>query len=457
MGETQSRPVDTRTTIVSRSSFYDAYIKSITWNNITRPYLSIFYKPQHQQQQQPLMLSSLLKSMKLNVAQCAEAPATATVPPPPVPPPPPPLPSPTSPSKSTTASSTEQANNSSEGPQNVDSIEAISKSVSAFSNPGTYEQAMSDGKRLVMVDTFDGFRCDINKQVSPFMAAIHSFHLGSSILQDGRKNSYTFISQVADEHGLLMARIDPMKGSLDGRIHKPILGGIAMGKLQLAVTAPDNKDGAAQANDTIMAELDFGGNTWTGNIKYGSMGGGLVYGMNYIQSIHPNVAAGGEGMYIASTSNFISSYGMKFNWKAKSGQNELDEMLIPTSEQQQPPPPPGSPPSDEAGQSMLCVHYNTGQMVASVNYKRCITPNRLLLGAELQFNPMTLDSQVLIGAEYKWQRSKLNLCIDGAGRIQSLLEAKYGISPGSPSLLLSAEMDHYSDIMKFGYGITIES
>jgi hypothetical protein len=36
------------------------------------------------------------------------------------------------------------------------------------------------------------------------------------------------------------------------------------------------------------------------------------------------------------------------------------------------------------------------------------------------------------------------------------LEAKYGMASGSPSILLSAEMDHLSDVMKFGYGINIE-
>jgi mitochondrial import receptor subunit TOM40 len=443
MGETQSRPVvDSASKTGSSQKLYpkNATTTSTHFTNGSLPFPLL--PRQQQQQQQPWLLQMISNPMKMNVTHCAEA-STA---PPPLPPPP--LPPTT---QSTTTAVTDK---NTESAPPVDSIEAASQSVSAFNNPGPYEQAVHDGKRLVMIDTFDGFRCDINKQVSPFMAAIHSFHLGTTMLPDGRKSSYTFISQVADENGLLMARIDPIKGSLDGRIHKAVLGGLAMGKLQLAVTATDNKDGAQQANDTLMAEVDFGGNTWASNLKYGSMGGGLVYGMNYMQAIHPNVAAGGEGMYIASNGNFVSSYSMKFNWKAKVGTATEDmDALIPPP----PPPQPGMPPAEEAGQSMICCNYNTGQMVATVNYKRCVTPNRLVLGAELQFSPMTLDSQVLLGAEYKWQRSKLNLCIDGAGRIQSLLEAKYGMAPGSPSISLSAEMDHYSDIMKFGYGINIES
>ena len=452
MGEIQSRPVvDSASKTGSSQKIFP---NTPNTTNIISPIMNqslpfpLLPRRQPQQQQQSWLVQMLSNSMKTNVTQCAEA-----TPPPPLPPPPLPPPS----TNSTTATATTGATDkSTESAPPVDSIEAASQSVSAFNNPGPYEQAVHDGKRLVMIDTFDGFRCDINKQVSPFMAAIHSFHLGTTMLPDGRKSSYTFISQVADENGLLMARIDPIKGSLDGRIHKALLGGLAMGKLQLGVTATDTKDSSAPpANDTLMAEVDFGGNTWASNLKYGSMGGGLVYGMNYMQAIHPNVAAGGEGMYIASNGNFVSSYSMKFNWKAKVGGSateELDALLPPP-----PPPQPGMPPGEEPGQSMICLNYNTGQMVATVNYKRCVTPNRLVLGAELQFSPMTLDSQVLLGAEYKWQRSKLNLCIDGAGRIQSLLEAKYGMAPGSPSVSLSAEMDHFSDIMKFGYGINIES
>jgi hypothetical protein len=46
-----------------------------------------------------------------------------------------------------------------------DSIATAARAVSGFSNPGPYEQAINDVKRIVMVDTFEGFRCDISKQV----------------------------------------------------------------------------------------------------------------------------------------------------------------------------------------------------------------------------------------------------------------------------------------------------
>ena len=322
-----------------------------------------------------------------------------------------------------------------------DAIAKAAQSASAFTNPGPYEQAVSDGKRMILLDTFEGFRCEISKQVSPFMAVIHSFHLGT--LPDGRKNTYSFLTQVADDAGLLMARADPSRGAVDCRVHRALLGGLAMAKIQAGVSM----DGQG---DQLLADVDFGGLTFAGNFKYGSMGGQSCYGMSYMQAIHPNISMGGEGLYLNANQNFMTSYSVKFNWKAP-----IPEALqvAPTKT----PGPPGMPEPEPAGHSSLCLTANMGHGAITANYKQTVQPNRLTLGAELQFGIMNpAQSQVLLGAEYKWQRSKLNLVVDGGGKIQSILEAKYGMEPGSPTLLFAAEMDHYNNDMKFGYGCNFE-
>lgn len=320
-----------------------------------------------------------------------------------------------------------------------DDIAKASEAALSFPNPGPYEQVAMDCKRLVMVDTYDGFRCDINKQVSPFMAAVHNFWLGTN-LPDGRTSTYAFVAQVADDRGLLMSRVDPGRGSFDGRIHRALLGGLAMGKVQMSVSG----DGQA---DQVLAEVDFGGLSWTGNLKYGSMGGGLVFGCNYLQSVTPKLMLGGEGMYIAANQNWLSNYSVKYTLPASTGDEELP-VAKPTG-------PPGMPMETEGSSTMIAA-YNSAQGAISLNYKRVITPNRVTVGAELQFSPLSLDSQLAVGAEFKLTRSKLQLCVDGTGRIQSLLEAKLGMAPGSPTLSLAADMNHMESVMKFGYGITVD-
>jgi len=311
-------------------------------------------------------------------------------------------------------------------------------------------------KRLTALDTFDGFRCDISKQLSPYMVVIHNFWLGTGMLPDGRTKNYSFVTQVADEAGLLMARLDPEKKSVDGRIHRSLFGGIAMGKVQI-VAGPPGGDGQ---NDQMLGELDFGGLTWTGNLKYGSMGGGNVFGMNYYQSITDRLAMGGEGMYIAVNGSLLNSYTMRYEMEAPNGLDEdegndtlkgNDAIAAAAASAVG----PGSSSLDTRQSSWFLGNFNPSQGQLNLHYKRVVTPNRVTLGAELTCSPFTLESQVAFGAEFQLTRSKVALAVDGTGKLQTVLETKLGMAAGSPSLNFSAEVDHGNDAMKFGYGLNI--
>jgi mitochondrial import receptor subunit TOM40 len=319
-----------------------------------------------------------------------------------------------------------------------DSIAEAARTASAFTNPGPYEMVAQESKRLITLDTYDGFRCDISKQLSPYMVAIHNFWLGTNMMQDGRKSTYAFVCQVADENGLFMARVDPGRGSVDGRVHQALLGGLAMGKLQLGLSMEGQQDQA-------LAELDFGGETWTGNLKYGSMGGGIAYGCNYFQAVTPRLAMGGEGMYLGVNNSLMSNYTLRYTLPAKTGEEDLPSAA--SSE---------GATTEAAGSSTLWASFNTMSAQATLAYKRVVTPNRVTLGACLDFSPFTLESHVLLGAEFKLNRSKLNFCVDGSLHIQSTLETKLGMGPGTPSLSFSADVDHLKEDMKFGYGLNFE-
>lgn len=301
---------------------------------------------------------------------------------------------------------------------------------SLIPNPGPYEGATMPAKRLTNLDTYDGFRMDISKPLSPYMAAIHSFWLGTS-LPDGRTSTYSFVSQVADEDGLLMVRFDPSRKSVEGRIHRQLFPGGPAFKTQIAISPEGSQD-------QVLAEVDVGGMTWTGNLKYGSMGGGNVFGMNYYQGITERWAMGGEGMYLASNGTYLTNYSVKYECPAPAGEDE-----------------------DENAASLVAGHsswflgqLNPAHGTLNLCYKRDVTPNRVTLGAELECTA-TLESQVKFGAEFQLTRSKVNLVVDGSGKIQSEVEAKLGMAQGSPSLKFSAEVDHGKDAMKFGYGLNI--
>jgi len=328
-----------------------------------------------------------------------------------------------------------------------DDIAAAAASVSApsiFPNPGLYELATMDCKRILNLDTHDGFRVDINKQLSPYMAVVHNFWLGTSMLGEGRNKTYSFVTQVADEQGFLMARYDPARKSIDGRIHRAVLGGLATLKAQFNTTAVDSTAGDEQSNDQLLTEVDIMGGTWTANIKYGSMGGGNMCGCNFFQSITKNWSLGGEGMYIAVNRALLSNYTVKYNGNiAGSSDGSGDEATTIAD-------------AAAGGQSYSVVtQYNTAQQMLSVHYKRVVTPKRVTLAAQIELSPMSLESQVLFGAEFQLTRSKIGIVVDGEGKIQSVVEAKLGIAPGSPTLSFAAEVDHFKDQMRFGYGLNI--
>ena len=368
---------------------------------------------------------SLFSSLQTNTTRC-----DGSNPPPPPPPPGGSTPPPPPPAEAEAPPPPPSSNQAGD-----DSIAKAAADAGSMINPGPYEQAPGDLKRLVMLDTHDGFRCDINKQLSPYLAVVHSFWLGTNMIPDGRKRTYTWLAQVADETSLCFARIDPSQSSVDGRIHKALLGGAAVAKLQLGLSS----EGQA---DQCLLDVDVNGMSWAGNLKYGSMGGGPVYGCAFHQGITSNLSMGGEGMYVAANGNMMSSYLMKYAFHA-SGEGSADDKSTGTE-----------PPS-----SAICVQFapsGPSPMPLTLNYKRTVTPKRVTLGAELSCDPITLQSHCVLGAEFKFNRSKLHVAVDGNAKVQSLFETALGKEPGQPKLSLSAELDHLKDEMKFGYGLAID-
>jgi len=327
-------------------------------------------------------------------------------------------------------------------------------------NPGPYEQAPGDLKRLVQLDTHDGFRCDINKQLSPYLAVVHSFWLGTAMLPDGRKRTYTWLAQVADESSLCFARIDPSQHSVDGRIHKSLLGGMAVAKLQLGLSAEGQ-------TDQCLVDVDLNGMSWSGNLKYGSMGGGPVYGCAFHQGITSRLSMGGEGMYVAANGNMMSNYLLKYSFgaageenhsgTARSSSSSSSDASSTTTSSSTTTTSSTTAPSNPS--STVCVQFapaGPSPMPLTINYKRTVTPKRVTLGAELACDPMSLQSHCVLGGEFKFSRSKLHVAVDGNGKLQSVLETALGKEPGQPRLSLSAELDHLRDEMKFGYGLAID-
>lgn len=96
----------------------------------------------------------------------------------------------------------------------------------------------------------------------------------------------------------------------------------------------------------------------------------------------------------------------------------------------------------------------------SFQYHRTVSPGRVQLGSELAVQPFTGEAQMATGAEFSLKQSRINLSVDGSGKMQSLIETV--LSPAA-KLTFSAEM-HLGgaddavkprDSYKFGYALQI--
>jgi mitochondrial import receptor subunit TOM40 len=320
----------------------------------------------------------------------------------------------------------------------ADSIEAAAQFVSAVPNPGPLEHFGSDVKNLVMLDAKEGLRFDIAKQLSPYMACFYSFWLGAADPMSGATYNRTFMAQVASEEGFVaLSRLDIDNGMMMGRLMSPMLGGAAMGKLMIQMNMA-NQDAS---QDVCLADVDFGGMTWTGNLKYGVMGGSLQWGVNYFQGITPNLAAGAEAMWDGREGRMQHTYSFKYAMPAKSGEetDSIQELK----------------PKGEASSTMyLQVDPNSAMLTAS--YKRVVTPGRVTLGSELQVGAQNPTGTFLLGGEFSFTRSKVSMMVNGSGRIVSVVEANMGMGQGAPTLKFSADVDHLQNKYNFGYGLNIQ-
>lgn len=226
-----------------------------------------------------------------------------------------------------------------------------------------------------------------------------------------------------------------------------------MGKLQLSLSNSDH--------DMFLAEVDLGTtiptNTWTANFKYGSMGGGPAWGANFWQAITPQLTMGAEGMYIAAQGAAVSTYALKYNFQAPLAPEEKEEAAL---KQPVSAGPPGAPPPESVGASSLCANFHTANGMMTLNYRRVVTPARVVVGAELAFplfDPLSVSPDLLLGAEFNLTRSKLQFFLDGTtGKLSSVLETKLGMAPVAPRFGLCASVDHLNQDYKFGYSINIE-
>ena len=152
---------------------------------------------------------------------------------------------------------------------------------------------------------------------------------------------------------------------------------------------------AERKGDTVMADVDYNADTWSGQLKYGNNlqgRAGTSLGGTYLQSVTPRLALGGEGMcYLAEPSTQLT-----FAGRYATPNFAATAMLA-----------NGLPMPSGPGNAVIAY------------YHRKVSPGRVNLGAELTVFPKNLESTVAFGAEFNLKQSKLTTSVDGTGAIDA--------------------------------------
>jgi len=269
-------------------------------------------------------------------------------------------------------------------------------------NPGPFDRADQESKRLLNPDWWDGFRMVVNKPLSQRFSSSHEFLLGSSTTESGNAFHFGVNCSPVDET-MLMARMDP-SGQLDAQwhqtIHPKLLSRI------VASLSPESE------KSVMQADLEYKGSDFTSTLKLSQ---GPYIGISYFQSITSRLAMGGEGFYTHAQGAGHIVARAKFT----------DDDQIATA---------------------TLTTLNT----ASANYVRKVN-ERVNLAAELEVNLSNLESIANIGWEFALRQSRVSGTFDGKVITGQLVQM---IDP-SVSLYFNAMLDHSRDKHRFGYGVQI--
>lgn len=146
-------------------------------------------------------------------------------------------------------------------------------------NPGKLEELKKEAQAVLSPDVFDGARFEFNKALTQKFALNHNVFMGSTQIPA----SYEFGANFADEHLLLVSRVD-MAGRLNGRINAQLTDAL-LARMQAQVET---------GSSSLKFDFDYKGSSFCAGATY--MGGGLL-GASYMQSVTPSLALGAEGFF----------------------------------------------------------------------------------------------------------------------------------------------------------------
>lgn len=346
--------------------------------------------------------------MGASASHSAPTPPSPLPPPPPPPPPAPPVAShtvhPTAPSHPLgIVDPAKPAEAAVKGPEKVDWLN--------LPCPVPYDEVQREVLMSLKPELFEGMRFDFTKPLNQKFSLSHSVFMGSTEVPSQSTDvikvpsgHYEFGANFLDPKLMLVGRI-LTDGRLSARVKADLTENLTL-KINAQLT---NEPHFSQG----MFNFDYKGKDFRSQVQ---LGNNAFYGANYIQSVSPHLALGGEIFWLGHQRKSGIGFAARYN---------TDKMVA------------------------------TGQVastgVVALSYVQKVS-EKVSLASEFMYNNSTKDTTTSFGYDYLMRQCRLRGRLDSNGCVAAYLEERLNMGV---NFVLSAEIDHWKKDYKFGFGMTV--
>lgn len=281
-------------------------------------------------------------------------------------------------------------------------------------SPVRYEDSQREAIMALKPDVFEGLRFELTRPLNQNFFLTHSLFMGNIELPGGATGSkqtikmpvgtYEFGANLISEKGHFALGRITTDGRLSGRLKYDFADWLSS-RVMMQLS---NEAGQSQ----VMADIDFKGKDWNSQIKFGQPG---FYGLNYFQSVTPNLSAGGEVFWLPQ--QMRSGVGLCLRHQ---GEKHIAAMQLAT----------------------------TG--ILSAQYAHRVT-DKVMLASDLLWHINGREATAAVGYDVTLRQARLQGKIDSTGTVSCFIMERF--APGV-NFMLSAELDHAAKNYKFGFGFT---
>ncbi|CAM9659521.1 unnamed protein product, partial [Ectocarpus fasciculatus] len=243
--------------------------------------------------------------------------------------------------------------------------------------PAQFADQFMEVSQLTQVHSFEGFRLDMSKAVTPTFFTSHNVFFGNPQFPNGHYQAT--LTVVGESETMVRASMDA-----DCNVSMDAQAPLGMPGLAGKLTVHQGK------NDVIQGTALYHGesicDTCSGQIALGT---GPVE-ISYNQAVTPHLSVGGQGQFSSAQQAVGLLYGFKYNTPSWAVLGRL---------------------------------IGGGANVVTAQYLRRVVPGRVTLGAEYQAQ-LGAGSQMMVGAEFQLKQSKMSASVDSNGKVDSILEVR---------------------------------